>query len=35
MIKGTGAFGTDVPVSADADRQTTLLAALGRRGTGG
>jgi uncharacterized protein (TIGR03086 family) len=35
MIKGTGAFGTDVTVPADADRQTKLLAALGRRGTGG
>ena len=35
MIKGTGAFGTDVTVPADADRQTTLLAALGRQATGG
>ena len=31
-LEGSGAFGTHVPVPADADLQTTLLAVLGRRG---
>lgn len=32
MLEGSGAFGTHVPVPADADLQTKLLAVLGRRG---
>ena len=31
-LEGSGAFGTHVPVPADADLQTKLLAVLGRRG---
>jgi hypothetical protein len=31
MLAGSGAFGTEVQVGPDADRQTVLLAALGRR----
>ena len=31
MLKGSGMFGTDVEVPADADPQTRLLALLGRR----
>jgi uncharacterized protein (TIGR03086 family) len=34
MLAGSGMFGTHVTVPADADHQTTLLAALGRRATG-
>jgi uncharacterized protein (TIGR03086 family) len=34
MLKGSGMFGTDVTVPANADRQTTLLAALGRQAPG-
>jgi uncharacterized protein (TIGR03086 family) len=30
-LAATGAFGTHVEVGPDADRQTTLLAVLGRR----
>ena len=32
MLQGSGAFGTEVEVPADAGRQTKLLAVLGRRG---
>ena len=31
LLKGSGMFGGDVPVSDDADSQTKLLATLGRR----
>jgi uncharacterized protein (TIGR03086 family) len=31
LLKGSGAFGTEVPVPDDADSQTRLLALLGRR----
>ena len=31
LLRGSGMFGTDVPVPDDADSQTKLLAALGRR----
>jgi uncharacterized protein (TIGR03086 family) len=31
MLAGSGAFGTEVQIGPDADRQTKLLAALGRR----
>jgi uncharacterized protein (TIGR03086 family) len=31
LLKGSGMFGTEIPVAADADPQTKLLAVLGRR----
>jgi hypothetical protein len=31
LLKGSGMFGGDVTVPADADSQTKLLATLGRR----
>jgi uncharacterized protein (TIGR03086 family) len=31
MVRGSGVFGSEVEVAADADRQTRLLAVLGRR----
>jgi hypothetical protein len=31
MLRGSGLFGDDLPVAENADRQTRLLALLGRR----